>query len=119
MGNDREETQQSPVLETDSDSESDMPQLVEEENVSNRLPEVEAHVEVGIDPDEPPFVESEGEEHSEFDQPGINLTTISESIWFSSMHRLHAMQLLPAGVMVVHSTPSPDQVSDEESDHGN
>ena len=58
MGNDREETQQSLVLETDSDSESDMPQLMEEENVSNRLPEVVEHVEVGIDPNEPIFVQA-------------------------------------------------------------
>ena len=117
MGNDREETQQSLVLETDSDSESDMPQLMEKENVSNRLLEVVKLVEVGIDPDEPMFVESKGEENLEVDQPGTNSTTISESLACSSMHRLHAMQLL--AVMVVHSTPTPDQVSDEESDHGN
>ena len=37
MGNGREVTQTSPVEERDSDSESDMPQLVEEEDVSNAL----------------------------------------------------------------------------------
>ena len=57
-----------------------MPQLMEKENVSNRLLEVVKHVEVGIDPDEPMFVESKGEENLEVDQPGTNSTTISESL---------------------------------------
>ena len=111
MGNDRELTQTSPVEERDSDSESDMPQLVEEAQVSDAFPEVVEDVKVSIQPDIPPIVESDEEQHLELDQPGTNLTTISESIWFSAMHRLP--------VMVVHSNPSPDQLSDQDSDQGN
>ena len=65
MGNDREVTQTSPVEERDSDSESNMPQLVEEEDASNALPEVVEDVEGGLEPNVPPTVESEGEQHFE------------------------------------------------------